>query len=87
MHLHVTRLADAKRPVRGLVFDRRIPPAVEVKDVVGAGQVQARSARLERQDEDQWVMGVFLEAFHHLVPFLGRHPAVQELRRATQCLG
>ena len=40
-------LSDAVGAVGGLVFDRRVPPRVEVDDVVGSGQVEARAARLE----------------------------------------
>ena len=41
VHLHVARLADAEGAVGGLVLDGRVPPAVEVEDVVRAGQVEA----------------------------------------------
>jgi hypothetical protein len=49
--LHVAALADPEHPVGGLVLNRRVPPAVEVDDVVGGGQVQPGPARLERQQE------------------------------------
>ncbi len=45
------RLADAEGPVGRLVLHGRVPPAVEVEDVVGGRQVEARAARLERQQE------------------------------------
>ena len=48
---HVALLPDAKGPVGGLVFDGRVPPAVEMDHVRGGGQVQARAARLEREHE------------------------------------
>ena len=51
MDLHVARLADAEGAVAGLVFDGRVPPTVEVKNVVGGGKVKAGAARLERQNE------------------------------------
>ena len=38
-------LADPEGPVGGLVLDGGVPPAVEVDDVVGGGQVQAGAAR------------------------------------------
>ena len=51
--LHVARLADAERAVGGLVLDGRVPPAVEVEDVVRRGEVQAEAAGLEREHEDR----------------------------------
>ena len=44
-------LADAPRPVAGLVLDRRVPPAVVEHDVAGGGEVEAGAAGLERQHE------------------------------------
>src|SRR3954465_9121652 len=35
-------LADPVRPVRGLVLDGRVPPGVEMHDIIGRGQVQPR---------------------------------------------
>ena len=49
----VALLADAEGPVGRLVLDRRVPPAVEMDDVRGGGQVQAGAARLEREDEER----------------------------------
>ncbi len=45
--LHIARLADTESTIGGLVLDRRIPPAVEVNDVVGGRQVEPRAAGLE----------------------------------------
>ena len=44
-------LADAPRPVAGLVLDRRVPPAVVEHDVAGGGEVEAGAAGLERQHQ------------------------------------
>ena len=44
VHLHRAGLADAVGAVGGLVLDGRVPPAVVVDDVVGAGQVEAGAA-------------------------------------------
>ena len=49
----VALLADAEGAVGGLVLDGRVPPAVEVDDVRGGGQVQAGAAGLEREDEER----------------------------------
>ena len=45
MHQHVARLPDAEGAVGGLIFHGRIPPAVKVKYMIGAGQIQPRAAR------------------------------------------
>src|SRR5262249_5863330 len=76
-------LSDAERAVRRLVLDRGIPPAVEVNDVAGARQVQARAARLEREDEDaRPELG--LELLDHFLATRARHAAVQEERLAPE---
>ena len=49
--------------------------------MVGARQIQTRSARLDRQNEDRRSVGVGLEGSHHLVPLLRHHTAVQERHR------
>jgi hypothetical protein len=77
VHLDIAALADAEGAVRGLVLDGRIPPAVEMKDMVGAGQVEAGPAGLQGKHEDARPCRV-LEAFDHFIaPLLG-HGAVQE---------
>ena len=43
----VALLADAEGAVRGLVFDGRIPPAVEMNHVRGGGEVEAGAAGFE----------------------------------------
>jgi uncharacterized protein (DUF433 family) len=45
-------LADAVGAVGGLVLDGGVPPAVEVEDVGGGGEVEADTAGLEGDDED-----------------------------------
>ena len=45
VHLHVPRLADAEGAVGGLVLHRRVPPAVEVEDVVGPRSGSGRCRR------------------------------------------
>ena len=47
VHSDRTLLANAVGPVRGLVFNRRVPPRVHVDHVIGRGQVQARATSLE----------------------------------------
>ena len=52
-------LANPERPVGRLVLDRRIPPAVEVADVVRRHQVQPGSAGFQRKDEHGRSTGAF----------------------------
>ena len=42
------RLSDAMRPVRGLIFHRRVPPRVHQEDVIGCCQIEPGSARAQR---------------------------------------
>ena len=44
---HVLLLPDAVGPVGSLALNGRLPPWVEVDHVVGAGEVESESARLE----------------------------------------
>ena len=44
-------LPDSVRAVRGLGLDRGVPPAVEVYDVGGLDQVEAKAAGPEREYE------------------------------------
>ena len=53
-------MPDAMGPVRRLIFDRRVPPGVEEEDVIGGGEIEPGSARLER-DEEHRRPGVVLE--------------------------
>ena len=53
VHQHVLGLADAKRAIGRLILDRRIPPAIEMHDVRGGGEVEPGAAGLEREDEER----------------------------------
>ena len=78
---HVALLADAEGPVGGLVLDGRVPPAVEVDHVRGGGQVQARAAGLQRQDEERRAVVALELVDERLAPSDGR-AAVQHQARA-----
>ena len=65
MHQHPVGLADAVGAVGGLVLHGRVPPAVDVEHVAGAGEVEAHAAGLEREQEQLGAAGVVLEAIHH----------------------
>ena len=76
VHLHRSGLPDPVGPVAGLLLDRGVPPAVEVDDVVGAGEVEAGAAGLQGQQEDRHLPG--LEARDQLLPLAHRRAAVEE---------
>ena len=50
--VHRALLAEAVRAVERLVLERRVPPHVDEDDVVAGGEVEARAARLERDEDD-----------------------------------
>ena len=76
VHQHVLRLADAKGAVGGLVLHRRIPPAVEMHDMRGGGQIEARAAGFERKHEEPHGF-VFLKSAHQILALLDFGLAVQ----------
>ena len=81
VHLDRLGLADPVGAVGGLLLDGRVPPAVDVDDVVGAGQVEPGAAGLERQQEDRESRPVAgaLEARDHRLALADGRAAVQEL--------
>src|SRR5271157_3141395 len=54
MYQDIPLLSNSECPISSLVLNRGIPPAVEVDDVTGGGQVQSGTAGLEREDEEGW---------------------------------
>ena len=50
---HDLGLADAVGAIGGLLLDGRVPPRIEVDDGVGGGEVEARAAGLEADEEDR----------------------------------
>ena len=61
-----------------LIFLGGIPPAVVMKDVARAREVQPRAAGFDRQDEEPGLSG--LEALDHFVAFLRRDAPVEKER-------
>src|SRR5687767_5032953 len=51
VHVDVLALAEAVRAVGRLLLDRRVPPAIEVEDVVRRRQVEAAAAGADRDHE------------------------------------
>src|SRR5581483_47710 len=83
VHLDVLGLSDAKRAIRGLVFDRRVPPAIEMKDVVGACEVEAEAAGFEGEYEERRSV-VSLKPLDHLVARTLGNAAVQKQHLAPE---
>ncbi len=76
MHRHRALLADAIGAIRGLILHGGIPPAVEVEDVVGRREIEARAARLEGENEERRP-AIRLETLHHAIPPLDGRAAVE----------
>jgi hypothetical protein len=47
-----TALSDPMRKVGGLVFDSRIPPRIEVDDVIGGSEIETGAPGLEADQEE-----------------------------------
>src|SRR5260370_36259856 len=69
VHQYVLVLSNAKSTVRGLILNRRIPPAVEMHDVGGGRKVQPCATRFERKHEKSDGF-VFLEPAHQILAIL-----------------
>ncbi len=79
----VALLADAEGAVGGLVFDGGVPPAVEVDDVRGGGEVEPGAAGLDREHEER--RAVFaLEIRHQCLALLDGGAAVQDQAGAPE---
>ena len=73
-----SRLADPVGTVRGLVFDGRVPPRIEMNHVVGPGQIQSRATDLERDQEE--LSFTALEGIDALLPLLRRRLSQRMVR-------
>src|SRR5271166_5293796 len=76
MYQDIPLLSNSECPISSLVLDRGIPPAVEVDDVTGGGQVQSGTAGLEREDEEGWPV-LALKALDESPPLGDRGAAVK----------
>lgn len=83
--LHVARLPDTEGAVGGLRFDGGVPPQVVMDDLRCGGEVEARTARLEREDE-HLAFGVLLEVLDHGGALRLRASAVVEVRAEPEFL-
>src|SRR5208283_6127894 len=85
-HQDIAFLADAEGAVGRLVLDRWVPPAVEMHDMRGRRQIEARAAGLERKDEERDGL-VLLERLHQRPALAHRRPAAEREARAAEDAG
>ena len=76
-HRYRALLTDTVRAVGGLIFHGGVPPGVEVDDVVGGREGEARSTSLEADEE--YVAFAALKGLDGLVALLTRRAAVEVL--------
>src|SRR5438105_207644 len=80
MHKDVLALTDAEGAVGGLIFDRRVPPTIEVEHVVRLRQIEADAACPQREDEQRRFGLGILKLGNHLVPPGYAGPPMQVVR-------
>ena len=51
IHGYRSLLANSMRAIRCLLFSRRIPPGIQMDDVIGSREVQAEAARFQADEE------------------------------------
>ncbi len=84
---HRSLLADSMGAVGRLVFDRGIPPRVEVDHVIRTCQIQSGTTRLQRNQEQLTLTP--LKRVDPPLAFLGRRRTIEVLVRdfhLVQCL-
>ena len=79
-------LTDAVGAVACLVFHGGVPPAVEMDDMVGAGEGETGSGSAQRKQEEGWTARR-LELLHEPLAFInGSFPVQHESRRTENAL-
>ena len=68
-------LSDAVGAVGSLLLYGRVPPRVEMDDIIGRREVQAQSSSLQTDEEERHVAG--LKPFDELCALLGRRSPVE----------
>ena len=76
-HLHLAGLTDAVGTVGGLLLGSGVPPGIVVDDHVRAGEVEARAACLEGDQENLGSLGASIELLAHFHPAGRRGIAIQ----------
>jgi hypothetical protein len=83
MNENISFLADAKGSVGCLVFDGRVPPAIEVNHLRGGREIQPRASGFERKDKEWWP--TFTLKILNELPALGyRRATVQDQPLAAE---
>ncbi len=85
VHEHRLALADAMHAVGRLLLDGRVPPAVEVEDVIRRRQVQTAAACADRDDEHRRPV-LARERGQQLLALPRVEPAVEEADLAVEPL-
>src|SRR5258708_24446470 len=80
MHEDVLALANAEGAVCSLIFDRGVPPAIEVEDMVRFGQIQADATSPQRENKHRRFGLGILKLGNHPLPPCHTGPAVQIVR-------
>src|SRR5206468_1649646 len=76
-------LADAESPVGSLIFDGRVPPAIEMNDVVCRREIESAATGFEGDDEEgRSVLG--LKGFHELRALAHRCATVEDKPAASE---
>ncbi len=52
MNLYMTGLTNAESTIGSLVLDSRIPPAIEMKDMISGSKIQTGTACFQGKEED-----------------------------------
>ena len=73
---HFLLLADPMRTIGCLIFHRRIPPGIQVKDVRGFGEIEPLAAGFETQQKNRRC-AAFLEFMNQFFPGRSRRGAIQ----------
>ena len=80
----VLRLADAVDAIRALILNRRIPPALEMYDMVCGRERQPGACGTSRQDDRVESGSSVLEFGHYPLTSCGRHGAVDFARHVVE---
>ena len=83
VHEHVALLPDPEGAVGRLVFDGGVPPAVEMHDMRGGGQIEPAPPALSDSTKNGTRL-VFLKLLHEIFAFADRGLAMQDQAAARR---
>src|ERR1051326_7376613 len=78
MDLYILALPNTKCSIGCLVLYSWIPPTIKMKYMIGSGQIQPNTARLEREDKKRRATALLLKVFYHHITLLLRCTTMQE---------